>query len=61
MTKRRMVALLASAIDKRSKGRLQANDEWYLEFNPGCSEAILDGHFTADELEAVAMWMRQYA
>lgn len=28
---------------------------------PGNSEVILDGEFTADQLEAIAMWMRNSA
>ena len=59
ITKKRMKSLLASAIDERSKGRPKASQEWRLEFNTGCREACLDGHFTADELQAIAMWMRQ--
>lgn len=30
----------------------------YLEWEYGDDEACLDGHFTVDELEAIAWWMR---
>jgi len=31
---------------------------WYLEWNSGDKEAVLDGEFEAEELEAIAWWMR---
>lgn len=31
---------------------------WYLDWATDCAEAALDGGFTADELEAIAWWMR---
>jgi len=31
---------------------------WYLHAKAGDARATLDGDFTADELEAVAAWMR---
>lgn len=31
---------------------------WYLSVESGDAEATLDGTFTADQLEAIAMWMR---
>lgn len=31
---------------------------WYLFVEAGKREATLDGEFTADELEAIAAWMR---
>ena len=31
---------------------------WYLGWTPGSKDATLDGLFTADELEAIAWWMR---
>lgn len=31
---------------------------WYLDWPVGDREATLDGAFTADELEAIASWMR---
>lgn len=33
---------------------------WYLGWNPHRPEAVLDGDFTADELEAIAWWMRNH-
>ena len=38
-------------------GRLYSPD-WYLCVERGISSARLDGYFTADELEAIAFWMR---
>jgi hypothetical protein len=32
---------------------------WYLSWVPGSNRAALDGEFTADELEAIACWMRK--
>lgn len=32
----------------------------YLGWTPGDDEAVLDGHFTADQLEAIAWWMRNH-
>jgi hypothetical protein len=31
---------------------------WYLSYKPGNDEAVLDGRFTADELVAIAAYMR---
>ncbi len=31
---------------------------WYLNWEIDDNEAILDGRFTADELEAIAWWMK---
>jgi hypothetical protein len=31
---------------------------WYLAWDPGDKEATLDGIFSAEELEAIAWWMR---
>lgn len=31
---------------------------WYLSWYVGDEEATLDGDFTADELEAIAWWMK---
>jgi len=31
---------------------------WYLGWNKGNKTACLDGDFTADELEAIAWWMK---
>ena len=35
-----------------------SDDEEFLEFGPGDDVAVLDGLFSADELEAIAWWMR---
>lgn len=32
---------------------------WYLLWEPKYNVALLDGPFTADELEAIAFWMRR--
>lgn len=31
---------------------------WYLSYNKGAKDACLDGAFTADDLEAIAWWIR---
>ncbi len=31
---------------------------WYLAWSPNDTEVTLDGPFTADELEAIAWWMK---
>jgi hypothetical protein len=31
---------------------------WYLNWDPGNKDADLDGQFSADQLEAIAWWMR---
>lgn len=31
---------------------------WYVSWTPGRDQATLDGEFTADDLEAIAWWMR---
>ena len=31
---------------------------WYLGWTHGDADATLDGSFTADDLEAIAWWMR---
>ncbi len=33
---------------------------WYLCWRRGNGSATLDGSFTADELEAIAVWMRAH-
>ena len=33
---------------------------WYLAWWPGNDTATLDGSFTADDLEAIAWWMRNH-
>lgn len=55
MTESRARELLSGAVDK--DGGLY-NLGWYLGWTPGESDATLDGQFTADDLEAVAWWMR---
>jgi len=40
-----------------AKGQLYSPG-WYLCVGTGISSARLDGRFTADELEAIAFWMR---
>ena len=35
-----------------------SNLGWYLDVAAGDDEACLDGSFSADELEAIAVWMR---
>lgn len=32
----------------------------YIDWSSDQDTAILDGHFTADELEAIAIWMRTH-
>lgn len=34
------------------------NVGWYLSWKVGNKDACLDGDFTADDLEAIAWWMR---
>lgn len=36
-------------------------DVEYVGWTPGDKEAVLDGRFTADYLEAIAWWMRNKA
>lgn len=31
----------------------------YMSWEPGDSDVVLDGQFTAEELEAIAFWMRR--
>lgn len=33
---------------------------WYLSWHPTNLTATLDGGFTADQLEAIALWMREH-
>jgi hypothetical protein len=33
---------------------------WYLSWHSGDTAATLDGEFTADQLEAIVMWMREH-
>lgn len=46
--------------DVRSDGSLYCLGR-YLSYTPGDSTACLDADFTADELEAIAWWMRNKA
>lgn len=34
---------------------------WYIGWNPWQTSACLDGDFTAEDLEAIAWWMRNKA
>jgi hypothetical protein len=34
---------------------------WYLSWNPGDEQATLDGDYSAEDLEAIAWWMRNKA
>jgi hypothetical protein len=49
--------LTASNLKEFSQGRLH-DVSWYLHAVAGDERATLDGDFTADELEAIAAWMR---
>lgn len=42
---------------KKADGSLHSLS-WYLFWEKGDVQATLDGDFTADELEAIAWWMR---
>ncbi len=52
-------ALVILNTDIQPCGRLHCLGR-YLNFHPGDDTATLDADFTADELEAIAWWMRQY-
>jgi hypothetical protein len=49
--------ILASYIQQ--DGSLSSNDDSYLDWNFGAEKITLDGRFTADELEAIAWWMKR--
>ena len=34
------------------------NSNWYLRYNKGDRDAVLDGEFNADDLEAIAVFIR---
>ena len=51
-------ALLGDTV--QSDGRLY-DQGWYCRFTPGDRTAILDGDFDADDLEAIAIYMRAHA
>lgn len=38
-----------------------SNGGWYLAWTPTRDHAVLDGQFNADDLEAIAWWMRYVA
>ena len=48
---------LKDCLARCAKGRIFSHS-WYLCVEKGISSARLDGYFTADELEAIAFWMR---
>jgi hypothetical protein len=63
MTNKQAAAILMKAIEPDGISRFFTNKElndgsWYLYVNITDIEASLDGYFGADELEAIAMWMR---
>jgi hypothetical protein len=47
-------------LDKAVEDRGLYDAAWYLNWNMGRPDATLDGRFTADELEAIAWWMRNF-
>jgi hypothetical protein len=56
---RRILHDITSRFSTRLDGPLTENGgeiEW--KYNNGT--ALLDGHFSADELEAIAVWMREH-
>ena len=55
MDEKKAKELLAPAI--QTDGWL-FNLGWYLNWKLGDKDATLDGSFTADDLEAIAWWMR---
>ena len=57
MTDERMREILSDSIT--DDGGLYSLG-WYLAWTPGNKDACLDGNFTAEDLEAVARWMRKY-
>lgn len=48
--------ILAEAI--RPNGKLGSFDEVYVDYDPKDKTALVDGHATAEQLEAIAWWMR---
>lgn len=56
MTKEQAIAVLGPLYNPQT-GQLQPNGQW-VTFTPGDKDACLDGDFTADELEAMAVVMR---
>ena len=57
MTEERVRELLESALCEDDEGLYSCG--WYLAWSKGNDDASLDGSFTADELEAIAYWMRR--
>ena len=55
MNREEAEAILANYI--QPNGRLY-NVGGYVSWNPGNSKITLDGEFTAEELEAMAWWMK---
>lgn len=58
MTREQAIAILGT--DVQANGCLYCLGR-YLAWAPGDAEATLDAQFTADELEAIAWWMRNSA
>ena len=56
MTYQEACEKLSNEIDKKT-GDLY-NSNWYLSYNKGDRDAILDGEFNADDLEAIAVFIR---
>lgn len=48
------------ALNIQSDGSLSAGGE-YFAWSVGETTACLNGHFSASELEAIALWMRLYS
>lgn len=44
--------------DIQADGSLDRMTDGYVRWEPGWANATLDGNFSADELEAIAQWMR---
>ncbi len=57
MRKKKQLEVLGRAA--REDGSLGSYG-WHLSWRPGDETAELDGDFTADELEAIAKWMREH-
>jgi hypothetical protein len=56
MNKKQALEILAKR--ESVNGESLYNCGWYLSWSPGDQEATLDGAFDAEELEAIAWWMR---
>ena len=55
------IKILDLEFDENNVGRILRGTTDYLRWMPGDETVEIDGHFTADQLEAVAWWMRKYA